>query len=194
MRRIKKYLLILLVCIIVLYALVYGGHLWWLRNYGASPQPVPSEILNLDQTFTSYPAGFPPDPGEYGKRTIAGIDSDRDGVRDDVQRWIYAFVPNEPKKQFALRQQARFFQKYMLSDRFDSEIAREAWSVVSRSNQCMSKVFTDEARGYSEGVYIKAKVLNTFVRVKRYWDNNSTIKAKDVQGGIILVESPCDNQ
>lgn len=31
---------------------------------------------------------LPPDPGEAGKATIAGIDSDNDGVRDDVQRLL----------------------------------------------------------------------------------------------------------
>lgn len=31
---------------------------------------------------------LPPDPGEAGKETVAGIDSDDDGVRDDIQRYI----------------------------------------------------------------------------------------------------------
>ncbi len=28
---------------------------------------------------------LPPDPGEVGKLTLQGVDSDEDGVRDDVQ-------------------------------------------------------------------------------------------------------------
>jgi len=32
------------------------------------------------------PFTLPPDPGEAGKQTLEGIDSDNDGVRDDVQR------------------------------------------------------------------------------------------------------------
>jgi hypothetical protein len=31
---------------------------------------------------------FPPDPGEEGKATLAGVDTDEDGVRDDVERHI----------------------------------------------------------------------------------------------------------
>lgn len=31
---------------------------------------------------------LPPDPGEAGMVTLEGIDSDNDGVRDDIQRWI----------------------------------------------------------------------------------------------------------
>jgi hypothetical protein len=35
-----------------------------------------------------YDKPVPPDPGEAGKQTLEGIDSDNDGVHDDVQRWI----------------------------------------------------------------------------------------------------------
>ena len=93
--------------IVLIAALICGAQIWWLRNYGSSPQPIPSAILDVDKHFNHFPPGFPPDPGEEGKKTIQGIDSDRDGVRDDVQMWIYAFVPNEPKRQMALRQMAR---------------------------------------------------------------------------------------
>jgi len=37
---------------------------------------------------TTIPVVLPPDPGEAGKATLTGIDVDRDGVRDDLQRYI----------------------------------------------------------------------------------------------------------
>lgn len=42
-------------------------------------------------TFECLPqrfANLPPDPGAAGKATIDGVDADKDGVRDDVQRYI----------------------------------------------------------------------------------------------------------
>lgn len=50
---------------------------------GNTPSAV-STIVSMDVD----PFILPPDPGEAGKQTLAGIDSDSDGVRDDVQRWI----------------------------------------------------------------------------------------------------------
>jgi hypothetical protein len=47
------------------------------RNVAAPTDCIPQHLANL-----------PPDPGEAGKVTIDGIDVDKDGVRDDVQRWI----------------------------------------------------------------------------------------------------------
>jgi hypothetical protein len=42
--------------------------------------------LKTSVTFAAIP--LPPDPGDAGKATLAGIDSDGDGVRDDVERVI----------------------------------------------------------------------------------------------------------
>ncbi|MDX8380534.1 MAG: hypothetical protein R8M14_00305 [Ghiorsea sp.] len=42
----------------------------------------------FNSVAVAQPSGLPPDPGAAGRGTLAGIDSDNDGVRDDVQRWI----------------------------------------------------------------------------------------------------------
>ncbi len=84
----RKFLLVVSIPIVLVglvIGLVYLGHAWWLLKYGASPQPVPSAILDVDKNF-KFPRGFPPDPGPEGKKSLQGIDSDHDGVRDDVQR------------------------------------------------------------------------------------------------------------
>ena len=67
------------------------------------------DIINADLHFT-FPGGFPPDPGSVGRKTLAGIDSDHDGLRDDVQRWIYARYPKEENKRKALKQMALDYQ------------------------------------------------------------------------------------
>lgn len=59
-------------------------------------------------SFTTWSSGKVPDPGEEGKKTVAGIDSDNDGVRDDIQIWINSSYPlhtypsiNQGLKQFS---------------------------------------------------------------------------------------------
>lgn len=47
-------------------------------------------------------ANLPPDPGEAGKATIDGIDADKDGVRDDVQRFIHETWPDSERTRRAL--------------------------------------------------------------------------------------------
>jgi hypothetical protein len=54
---------------------------------------------------------LPTDPGEYGKKTVLGIDSDGDGVRDDIQIKVTKLIPNDPYKRagamfwFAMQQE-----------------------------------------------------------------------------------------
>ncbi len=169
----------------------------WLGLYGrwGEAQPAPSEIMEFDRVFTQYPAGFPPDPGEAGKATIEGIDADQDGVRDDVQRWIYAYVPEHPDRQMALRQEARYFQG-LLREPFDSKTADEMNVLSSRAVQCTYKVLPEGADGfyrYTSGNYIRAKVLNTFSRVKRYWENER-VAGSSTTKEFVELESPCDNR
>jgi hypothetical protein len=194
----SKLLKFSLAAIVLLAILVYGANTWWLLNYGSSPNPISNAILDIDQHFTNFPPGFPPDPGKAGKETITGIDTDHDGVRDDVQRWIYAFLPNEPQKQMALRQKARYFQNYALNKEYDFDFRMQSYKPLNRANQCARKVFegimNDSRDGYVESVYLKAKVLNTYSRVKLYWENNRKITTKEVSGKYRIEESPCDDR
>ncbi len=188
----RKWVIIILLVLGLVVVLLYAGNAWWLMKYGASPQPISSEILNVDQSF-QFPPGFPSDPGAEGKKTIHGIDSDRDGVRDDVQRWIYAFVPNDKKKQMALRQSARYLQ-YAVSDDYSLEVRKKGDVILDRSIQCIWNTFNDELHGYMEEMYLKAKVLNTFARVSRYWSNDEKVTTAEMSRERPEYEKPCDNQ
>lgn len=183
----------LAVFVVLLVAVYYLGDTWFLMKYGATSQPVPEKILNVDQGFT-FPEGFPPDPGKEGKKTIEGIDSDRDGVRDDVQRWIYAFVPDDREKQMALRQDARSLQEE-LSNEFESlDYCKRTLIEIDRAIQCMSRVFVDELHGHVEGEYLQAKVLNTYSRTKRFWENQRYVTTEEMAVEQLDYEEPCDHR
>jgi hypothetical protein len=55
---------------------------------------------------TVDPFKLPPDPGDAGKLTLEGIDSDHDGVRDDIQRYIAYTAPTSPNIRGSLSQLA----------------------------------------------------------------------------------------
>lgn len=59
----------------------------------AKAKPICASSINLNvaaplDCIPKHLANLPPDPGPAGKLTIDGVDIDKDGVRDDVQRWI----------------------------------------------------------------------------------------------------------
>jgi hypothetical protein len=71
------------------------------------------QTLKASVTFAVVP--LPPDPGDAGKATLAGIDSDGDGVRDDVERWIALTYPNSARVRAALYQEAGGIQQAIVS-------------------------------------------------------------------------------
>ena len=83
---------------------------------------------------------LPPDPGEEGKKTLFGIDADKDGLRDDVQRWIYFHYPEDPLIRNALIQYAKDQM-----DRFkyvnDKKKSIEYSHLLRGSIECQMEIF-----------------------------------------------------
>lgn len=191
--RIQKILLLISVFVVILGVVIYSLHVWFTMHYMVGRDKVPAEMLEVDRNF-SFPKNFPPDPGDSGKKTIQGIDTDHDGVRDDVQRWIYAFLPREPKKQMALRQLARYFQD-SLADDFSVERRKVNHTVLRRAIQCKTENFEeDELWGYVEMQYIRAKMLNTYERTARYLENDRKYTVEEMSGVWPKEQNPCDNR
>ena len=67
---------------------------------------------------------LPPDPGEAGKATLAGIDSDGDGVRDDLQRYLALSITDSERFLHFNRMEVKHMQK--IFDVYeDKEASRE---------------------------------------------------------------------
>ena len=108
---------------------------------------------------------LPPDPGAAGKLTLAGIDSDNDGVRDDVQRWIVVTYPNSQKTRAALVQEVKLDQQFLLNA-VDPNISLNIAKQMMRSEACLAYVqrqnFYDISRAF------QAAFLNTYIRSKTW--------------------------
>jgi hypothetical protein len=147
----------------------------------STPTPVqqPRLALNLH---------LPPDPGDAGKITLEGVDSDGDGVRDDVQRLIFLTYPNSEKTREALLQQARAWQKYLLNAH-DREKLKIAAQELEDSAECLAYV---RGKNFDDLVQIRKKfrplILNTLLREEA---NNAAEKNRS---GIAINISSTDDQ
>ncbi|MHC4320715.1 MAG: hypothetical protein ACYST3_00370 [Planctomycetota bacterium] len=126
---------------------------------------------------------LPPDPGEEGKVTLLGIDSDGDGVRDDIQRYIYFTYPDEEKLRLGLTYYAKELQG-VLADAVDREAAYEHAIKMTRHSECLWYIMNmDEQIIDIEGALL-AEILNTHDRSIAY------ITYSDNLGGKIIMSSP----
>ena len=78
----------------------------------------------------------PPDPGDAGKTTLAGIDSDSDGVRDDVQRYIALTYPSSEQIRAGMTQIVRNAQT-LLSEAQDPTLSITDEVNLFHSQECL---------------------------------------------------------
>lgn len=123
-----------------------------------------TKALRVEFTFSLIP--LPPDPGEEGKITIAGIDSDNDGVRDDIQRWIVFNFPDQPAIRAGLRQYAIAQQKALI-DADSEEMALSHSEEKARASRCL-KAMVGLDEGYEYYTSLKVQTLNTNERSLAY--------------------------
>ena len=147
---------------------------------------LPVLMLPLLAANIACAGNLPPDPGEAGKATLAGIDSDNDGVRDDVQRWIAMSFPNSQKTRAAVTQKAKAIQLILLNAA-DEANARKYSRASGKASFCITFV-REQLLGQDSDAYhlkreLEAIYMNTAVR-SRAW-----LQADSYLGGMYSIPS-----
>jgi hypothetical protein len=124
---------------------------------------------------------LPPDPGEEGKKTLLGIDTDGDGVRDDIQRYIYFTYPDDKKLRLGLTYYAKEFQG-VLKDANDREAAYDHAIKMTRHGECLWYLKGEGSIDILNA--LRAEILNTRERSIAY------ITHSDNLGGRIISLAP----
>ncbi len=143
------------------------------NSHFSKPLPVRLDLL---------PFELPADPGDIGKDTLQGVDSDSDGVRDDVQRFIAFRHPTDPEARSALRQYAKVMQANLLRTG-NSEDARAGVPHIHRAHDCLYYTFGEWENGIQvefespnqERLATKAELLNTRERIEAFLEYDSLL-------------------
>ncbi len=109
--------------------------------------------------------GLPPDPGEEGRATLEGIDSDGDGIRDDIQRFIALTHPDSEKLRAGLTQFTRVVQEALLV-RDDKALSLNAASALGRASECLRYILGPSSPDVQNELH--AQFLNTVARSRAY--------------------------
>ena len=139
---------------------VYGGVIQLRDSSNTIAKPLNVKIKVVEKDFGS----IPPDPDVEGEKTIEGIDSDNDGLRDDVQRYIMITYPERKLLQKALFEYAKQYQ-VMLQVADNKEESRQAANDIRARHQCVSSVVKS---AYKYLRKLSPIILNTSDRNRRY--------------------------
>lgn len=131
---------------------------------------------------------LPPDPGAAGKVTLAGIDSDNDGVRDDIQIAIYDRYPNNIQIQNALKQSAKTLQNTLIVGA-NSGSAEQTADTVTRARHCIKSLVGSQNQ-MEEIDFIVLQLINTKERSDAFTDFNASMHGTVYT--VVTIPNPCD--
>lgn len=147
-------------------------------------QPQPLSTRGLPVPVTDVPVALPPDPGEAGKATLAGIDSNNDGVRDDLEREIVYMYPQNDQVRRVLRSMIKKEQEVITTEGDHDHFKALMVSYFSFQN-CYDNLVIKERilNGVDNLTNLSNMVKNTSERSKMFNKNAKKAEPYDYIGG-----------
>jgi hypothetical protein len=130
-----------------------------------NPQGSAFQPVQDTGAFYCSAAGLPPDPGAAGQATLAGIDSDHDGIRDDLQRYIVLNYGTSRATVAALRQSTVALQGAILDSGSRTRSLDHATD-LARATECLRSLHPLDADQVEAA--LTAQALNTEQRGLAY--------------------------
>lgn len=151
----------------------------------AQKMDVPHKEVWIPDTIKEI---VPKDPEENGESSLAGIDSDSDGIRDDIELYILNTYSNEEQKFTAnsLLLISRFFHALLVStgEKPDFTPIYTAMYLVPR--QCILNDFPSIMESRNAVHDVHARMTNTLPRIHRYLDLLNVLDEEYVHGRFLV--------
>ena len=129
---------------------------------------------------------LPPEPDEtLNNSTLLGVDVNNNGVRDDVERWIYEEYKEKHPVHIDIAMQAGRAYKKVLET---PERALEIHDEVNSATTCQI-YYKYEAKYFNEPILIQEDAVNKYFRLKIYYNTQERMNAylqydKLLSGGV----------
>src|SRR3989344_4972301 len=114
----------------VILVIVRMFHFANLKKTAAMVEKIHATKLSLDDVMGK---NLPPDPGAEADKTVAGIDANQNGIRDDVELAIFKEYPNSAKTRAVLLQYALALQMEVVQPIINKDIVGEVANKQDRA-------------------------------------------------------------
>jgi hypothetical protein len=168
----KKILWWVVAGILIIYValvIVRAYYFWTVDKTNVQVEKIHATKLTLDDVFGK---NLPPDPGAEADKTVAGIDANQNGIRDDVELAIFKEYPNSAKTRAVLLQYALALQMGFIQPIVNTETVTEAIREESRAFVCIGDIISrDDSENFDKQTtlltkFVKETQLNTEERKK----------------------------
>src|SRR3989339_421447 len=162
--KILKWFFLILVGAFIVLVIARAFHFYNLDKTNAEVAKIHATKLTIDDVMGK---NLPPDPGADANKTIAGIDANNNGIRDDVELAIFNAYPNSAKTRAVLLQYALALQMEVIQPIVNTITATEVIREEDRAYQCIGEIFSrnDMKKFIEDGdrliSFIEKRQLNT---------------------------------
>jgi len=167
----------------VLYIFLVIGRTFYLIKKHNADIKTEAEVAKIHATKLTIDdvmgKNLPPDPGATADQTVAGVDANQNGIRDDVELAIFNTYPNSAKTRAVLLQYALLLQTEENSPILNEGTATAASEEYSRAFDCVGQIVpksnNDIAQIEAYINFVENKQLNTQKRkdIKISFDNQT---------------------
>jgi len=102
-------------------------------------------------------SGLPPDPGDAGRATLAGVDANGNGVRDDLERYIARHFGHDSRVQRAVANAVIATQHGILAT--DDDDSRAAQAMQLHVGDCMAAI-APELAPYGDALWRLRRLID----------------------------------
>jgi hypothetical protein len=174
--KILKWTFLVLICLFVV-AFVWRTAYLVNKHYAdiktnAQIEKIHNTKLTLDDVMGT---NLPPDPGALADQTVAGIDANNNGIRDDVELAIFNAYPKSAKTRAVLLQYALTLQMQMTLSVINKETVTATvednesradvcfWNLSSRSDMKKFIADMDKYRTFVENLQLNNKQRTNYL-------------------------------
>jgi hypothetical protein len=139
-----------------------------------------NQVLKIHSTKLSMEdvlgVNLPDDPGINADKTVEGIDSNKNGIRDDIELDVFKEYPNSLKSRAVLLQYALALQMETNQPFIDTTIATEIAREQSRAFVCIGDIVSrEDSQKFDE----ETDILTKFIK-DRMFNTEERNNARDV--------------
>lgn len=161
-----KWFLVVFIALFVVALILRSVQLSKIEKTNKQVEVIHSTKITMDDVMGT---NLPPDPGEAGNRTVIGIDSNGNGIRDDVEVAIFREYPNSAKTRAALLQYARAHSMVHQQSFMNNELATEISREISRGSFCIGEVVPEGVDSFEQFLsltnFMEVVLFNTEDRI-----------------------------
>ena len=176
MKKALKIFFMFLAAVAAIYVVLVIIRMFHFYNLDKTNEQV-AKIHNTKLTMDDVMGkNLPPDPGAEADKTIAGIDTNKNGIRDDVELAIFKEYPNSAKTRAVLLQYALALQMEAIQPVVNKETVTAVAEDSGRAHLCVGEITSrDDMNKFIEITekfysFVESRQLNTEERKKAQKD------------------------